>query len=123
MRLGQPLGNLRRDFNCFSYWQQAGDKQLAQRLPLYQLHRNVVSGTVLSNFVDGNDIGVVEGRGGFGLTAKPYQVHGILSDLFRKNLQCHEAVQTGILGLVHHPHPAASGFFDQPVMSDDVVQG
>src|SRR5882724_2851898 len=62
MSLGQTLRNLRRDLNHLSHWQQAGDQQLAQRLPLYQLHRDVVSGAVLSEFVDGNDIGVVEGR-------------------------------------------------------------
>ncbi len=61
MRLGQPLRNLRGDFNGISYWQRAGGKQLAQRFPLHQLHGDVVSGTVLSEFVDGDDIGVVQG--------------------------------------------------------------
>src|SRR5712692_92564 len=62
MRFGQTFRNLRRDFNRLSHRQQAGVKQLAQRFPLYHFHRNVVSGTVLSEFVDGNDIRMVEGR-------------------------------------------------------------
>ena len=62
MRFGQSFGDLRRDFNCFSYGQQSGDEQVAQSCPLDQLHRDVVSGTILSEFVDGNDIRVVEGR-------------------------------------------------------------
>src|SRR6266851_2083652 len=62
MRFGQTFRNLRRDFNRLSHRQQAGVKQLAQRFPLYHFHRNVVSGTVLSKFVDGNDIRMVEGR-------------------------------------------------------------
>src|SRR6267143_896482 len=62
MSLGQTFCNLRRNFNYLSHWQQAGDKQLAQRLSLYQFHRDVARGTILSEFVDGNDIGMVEAR-------------------------------------------------------------
>src|SRR6266478_385419 len=97
MRLGQPLSNLRCDFNCFSYWQQPGDEQLAQRLSLYQLHRNVVSGAVLPEFVDGNDIGMIEGgcRAGFPLEA----VHAVTvcREFGGKNFERNMATQTHIL--------------------------
>src|SRR5580692_8889575 len=60
VRFGQSFGNLRRDFDCLSYGERAGNEQLAQRLALDQFHREVVSGTVFREFVDGDDIGVIE---------------------------------------------------------------
>ena len=60
MRLGQPLGNLRRDFNGFAYGQRAGCQQLAQRLPFDQFHRDVMSGTSCAEFVDRDDVGVIQ---------------------------------------------------------------
>ena len=71
MRLGQTVRRLRRDFNCFADGQQTGNHQLAHRLAFDQLHRNVVSGTVASEFVDGNDVGMVERRRGTRLLLEP----------------------------------------------------
>ena len=62
MCLGQSVGNLRRDFNRLAYRQQVSFQQLAQRLSLYQLHRNIVRGTLLSAFVNRDNVGMVEGR-------------------------------------------------------------
>ena len=106
MRLGQTVRHLRRDFNCFSHGQQAGDQQLAQRLPLDQLHRNVVSGTVLSEFVDGNDIGVVEGRCRACFLLEAAQPITVRGECGGQNLDRNTAIQARIPRPVHLAHPA-----------------
>ena len=61
MRPSQALGNLRRNLNRLPYRQQVSVQQLAQRLSLYQLHCNIVRGTLLSAFVNRDNVGMVEG--------------------------------------------------------------
>ena len=123
MRLGQPLRNLRRDFNCLSHRQQAGAKQLAQRLPLYQLHRDVVSGTVLSEFVDGNDIGVVEGRCRARFLLEAVQPIIVCGERGGQNLDRNNAVQARVPRPIHLAHPAGAQQLDNLIRSELRARG
>src|ERR1700681_1267547 len=106
MSLGQTLRILRSDFNCLSHWQQAGNKQLAQRFALYQLHRNVVSRTVLAEFVDGYDIWVVEGRCRARFLLEAVQPVTVCGERGGQNLDRHTAIKSRIPRPVHLSHAA-----------------
>ncbi len=118
MRFGQTFRNLRRDFNRLSHWQQAGVKQLAQRFPLYHFHRNVVSGTVLSEFVDGNDIRMVEGRRRACFLLETVQPVTISGECGGQNLDRNAAVKARIPSPVHLAHPAGAEQLDNLVRSE-----
>src|SRR5260370_42269969 len=123
MRLGQALRNVRRDFNYFSHWQQSGDKQLAQRLPLYQLHRNVVSGAVLSEFVDSNDIWVVEGRCRTRFLLEAVQPITLRGECGGQNLDRNTAIQARIPRPVDLAHPAGAQQLDNLIPSELGAKG
>ena len=55
----RPSANLGGDFDGFADWEDAGEKQLAQRIALHEFHCNVVGRTVLAEFIDGDDIRVI----------------------------------------------------------------
>src|SRR5260370_12734603 len=118
MRFGQTFRNLRRDFNGLWHWQQAGVKQLAQRFPLYHFHRNVVSGTVLSEFVDGNDIRMVEGRRRACILLETVQPVAISGECGGQNLDRNAAVQARIPSPVHLAHPPGAEQLDNLVRSE-----
>src|ERR1700732_2450659 len=104
MSLGQTLRNLRSDFNCLSHWQQAADKQLAQRLPLYQLHRDVVIAAVLSEFVDGNDIGMVESTCRPSFLFEAVQPVTVCGEFGRQKLNCDGALKSRVPRAVDFAH-------------------
>src|SRR6266852_6271581 len=106
MSLGQTLRNLRRDFNHLSHWQQAGDEQLAQRFSLYQFHRDVVRGTVPSELIDGNDIGVVEGRCRARYLLEAVQPVTVCGECGGQKLDRNTAIKSRIPRPVHLSHDA-----------------
>ena len=106
MRFGQTLGNLRGNFRCFSYWQHAGVKQLPHGLPFHQLHRDVVGGSVLPELINGNDVGVIEGRCRTRFTFEALQPAGVRGERRRQNLDGDTTLQARIPRPVYLAHSA-----------------
>ena len=79
-----------------------------QRHPVQILHGNERTIPFLSDFVDGADIGMVEGRRRSGFPAESFQRLLILSQFFGEEFQRHKSAQFDVLGLIHHAHPAAA---------------
>src|SRR5580704_6126631 len=104
MSLRQAVCNLRRDFNRLSHRQQSRDKQFAQRLPFYQLHRNVMIGTVLSELVDRNDIGMVEGRCRASFLFEPLPPFIVFGECGRQKFNRHNAIKPGVPRPVNFAH-------------------
>ncbi len=77
---------------------------------------------MLSNFVGGADIWVVEGRGGASFALKALEAYGIVGEFVGQELERDEAAEFEILGLVDHTHPTATDLLDDPVVRDDLVQ-
>src|SRR5208283_417160 len=71
-----------------------------------QLHRKESASFMLANFVDGADVGMVEGRGSARLALKTLHRVSIVGDRFRKKFQSGMAAQAQVLGFVHLSHPA-----------------
>ena len=71
--------------------------------------------------MDGADVGMVEGRSRLRLALKPRQRLGIFGHVIRQKLQRDEAVQAGILSLVHHTHTAAAQLLDDAVVRNGLA--
>jgi hypothetical protein len=63
---------------------------------------------MLTDVVYSADVGVIESRGGFGLSTKTAQCLWIIGDFVREELQSYEAVQSDVLRLVDDTHPPAT---------------
>ena len=134
VRLGHTLGRLRQPA------QQGLEIGLllmdlgAQGLAAHQLHRDVVEwggvglGTartrahpILTDLVDGDDVGMVERRGGLGLEREAPHALLALDQLGREDLERHVARQVLVAGAVDLAHPAGPQRADHAVMGDPVL--
>ena len=121
MRLGQTFRNLRRDFNRLSHRQRAADKQLAQRLPLHQLHRDKGAAIGLVNLVNRTDIRMVQRGGRACLEAKTLKRLRVVCEFFGKKLQRNMAAELQVFGFVNHAHAATADLAENAVMADHGV--
>ena len=92
--------------------------QVLQRLAGQALHHDEQMSIVLSNFVDGADVGMIQGRSSASFPAKALQSLWILRGVVRKKLECDEAAEQRVFGLVHHSHATTAEQFDDPVVGD-----
>src|SRR5579862_5471219 len=56
---------------------------------------------VLADFVNGADVGMVEGRGGTGFAAEPLERLGVFREIVGKEFQRDEAAELGKIGRAH----------------------
>src|ERR1700733_4502242 len=117
MRPSQALGNLRRNLNCLPNRQQASVQQLAQCLPLYQLHRDIVSGALLSALVNRNNVWMVERRRCKRLPLEPMQEVFAFGEFDRQNLEGDIALQDDIPSEIHDAHSPGAERLDDAVMA------
>ena len=94
---------------------------MRQRHPVEKLHRNEGLAVVLRDFVDGANVGMVQGRGGAGLSAKTFQRLRVVCHVLGQELQRDKAAEFGVLSLVHHTHPAAAKFLNDVVVRDGLA--
>ena len=85
----------------------SGDPML-ERQPVQKLHNDEWLAILLSDFINGADVGMVKGGCGLRLALEARQCLSILGDLVGQKLQGDEAAQSYILGLVDDTHPAAA---------------
>ena len=105
---------------AFQFHRPAVD-QVLQRLAGQALHDDEEMAFVLADFVDGADVGMVQGGGSAGFAAKTLQRLRILRSIFGKKLQGDEAAEQRVFGLVNDAHPAAAEQFDDPVVGDGLA--
>src|SRR2546426_1885379 len=72
----------------------------------------------LVNVVNGADAGVIQSRGGTGLTLEPLQSMAIPGQLFGQEFQGHQTPELGVLDLVDNSHPTAAELLQDAVMRD-----
>src|SRR5271156_5611347 len=73
---------------------------------------------MLADFINGANVGMVQGGSGLRLTVESPQSLRVRRELVRQELQGHKAVKLGVLGLVHHAHPTTAKLFDNAVVRD-----
>ena len=104
----------RRDESCrLARWQRAGSAHpLRQRLTANELHAQVRLPAARADIVDGDDVWVLEARGGLGLGAEPGAVLIGSKVCFADHLERNHAVQALLSSLIDHSHAAPAQFFE-----------
>ena len=77
--------------------------------------------SALVNLVDGADVGMIQGRGGFGFALKTAECLRVFGYVVGQELQSHKAPEPHILGLVHDAHSAAAELLDDAVVRDGLA--
>src|SRR5208282_5754444 len=114
----QRVGNLdRQTEQNVGLHRPAGDTML-QRYTVEKLHDQEGMAILLPDFMDGTDIGMIEGRRRLRLALEAGQGLAIFDNVIGQKLQGDKAVEGDVLGLVNHSHSAASEFLDDAVMRD-----
>ncbi len=98
----------------------AGDAVLQGRA-IEVLHGDEGAAVVLSDVVNGADVGMIERGGGLGFALKTGEGLGIAGHVFGQEFQGDKTMEAGVLGLVNHAHASATEFLDDAVVRDGLV--
>src|SRR6185436_19248142 len=89
--------------------------EFPNRLTFDVFSRDVMNTGTFSDFVDGQNVGMLQGRCGPGFGLKSAKALFIGNEVRRKNLQRHRAIKPAILSEVNLTHAAAPEQFDDLV--------
>ena len=70
VRFGESVGNLRRDRDRLAKWNRARGEHLAHRLPIHQFHGDVMRAVHVPEFINCDDVRVIERACGTGFLLK-----------------------------------------------------
>ena len=115
MRLRQTLGHLGRVADELVVGKSASGQHFAERHALHVLHRYVRSALVLTDFVDRDDIRMVQSRGGACFLLESPKPMGVRGHLLGQDFDSDFATEFEVFGLVHFAHTAA------PQVGEDFV--
>src|SRR5271157_3649167 len=118
MRGVQRLGDVNSQRQQQFRFQRTAADAMPQRHSIEEFHRNERPAALLVNVVDGADVGMVQRRGGASFAPEALQRLPVVSQIVGKELEGDEAAKTGVLGLIHHTHPAATELLDDAVVRD-----
>ena len=116
VRGGERVGHLRGDAQRIGEPHAFARNQLVQGLAIQQLHDDVGLAVLFADFVDGDDIGMVQSGSGFGLLHEARATVGIGAAGFGQQFDGDETVQALVAGLVDPAHAAFADFFEQGEM-------
>ncbi len=95
----------------------AGDA-FTKRLALEKLHGDESAMLVLADFVDGANVGMVQGRGAARFTLKALEGLTIVGEGFGKKLQSNVAAQAEVFGFVDFAHATGAELAENAVVRD-----
>ena len=97
-------------------------KALPQSLPFEKLHDNEGLTVVLSDFVDGTNVGMIQSGSRPRFALEPLQGHSICGQSIGQELQRDVAPQGKVFGPVDHTHAPATQLFQDSVMGNGLPQ-
>ena len=111
VRRRQRIGDLHGELQGVGDLQSCAADQLIQRPARDVLHRDEADAAVRVGVVDGDDVGMIERRGGARFVDEARDAPGIRGRFGRQDLDRHRAVQVRVDRLVDDTHPAFAKFF------------
>src|SRR5207302_1341360 len=108
MGLGQTLGDLCCDIQSSLDGQRARVEQRAQGLAIHKFHGDKRGCALTTHVVDGNNVGMIKGRGSAGLLLEAAQALGIGGELRGENLYCNLASEAALGGAIDLSHAAGA---------------
>src|SRR5579885_1341979 len=121
VRRVQRIGNVACETEDLFERQRLTSDPLLQRLAFKELHRDKSSATFLADIINGANIRVIQCRCGLRFSMEALLRCGIRRGRRGKELQCHSAMQPGVLGLVHHTHSADAQLPYNSIVRDDLA--
>ena len=118
----KALGNLHGEVEELFEWKRLAGDQVLEGLALEALHGDEGDVFVFADFVDGADVGMVEGGGGAGFAAEALQSDGILGERFGEKFEGHGAAEFEVFGAIDDAHATAAELFDDAVMGDGLTK-
>jgi hypothetical protein len=76
---------------------------------------------VLANFVDGADVGMVQGRSRASLAPEALKSLRILRRVVGQEFESHKSAEKSVFRFVNHAHPTATEQFNDAVMGDSLA--
>src|SRR5579863_663615 len=116
MRLGQRIGNLRCNRDSLAIRQWSGREQGTQRLATNQLHCNIVRAVQVTEFVNSNDVGMIQRRGRLGFALEAAESLRVVRYVVGQEFESNKATEIDVLCFVNNPHPSAAKLFNHAVM-------
>src|SRR3989441_8944223 len=124
VRRSQRLGHLNGNLQYFNERQIFLRNQLAKRLAVDEFRGDEVKLIYLADFVNREDVRMIQSRGGAGFRLKAAQARFVGNEVSRQDLQSHLAVQPSILRQINLAHAARTETLDNLIWTDlatDVV--
>ena len=101
---GQAVRGLARDVERLGQRQRLSRHQRGEAAAVDHLHDDEGAVVLLADLVDGDDVGVVEGRGGAGLALEAGQAAGVRERGLGDELHRHLALERVVAGPPHLAH-------------------
>src|SRR6516164_5005208 len=118
MRGIQRVSDLNRQRNEQFVIQRQTTDAVLQHHAIEELHGDESLSILLSDVVNGANIGMIQGGRGLCLTLKASQCQRMAGNVLGQELESDETMQAGVFGLIDDSHTAAAKSFDDPVMRD-----
>ncbi len=99
-------------------FQGLGGDSFLERLALEEFHHDEDLAFVAADFMNGANVGVVEGGRSAGFALEAFQRLLVVGQIFGEKFQRNETSQSGVFGLVNNAHPAATQLFENAVVRD-----
>ena len=116
VRGGQGVGHLRGDAQRFGEPHAFARDQFVEGLAIHQLHDDEGLPVLLADFVDGDDVGMVQRGSRFSFLDEAGAAVGIAAARFGQQLDGDETIQALVAGLVDLSHAALADLFQQGEM-------
>ena len=83
-----------------------------------KLHRDKRLVLVLPDFVDGADVGMIQGRRRAGFAPEAFQGLRVVREFVGKKFQGNETPELGVFSFVNHAHPATAQLVHDAIVRD-----
>ena len=95
--------------------------EVLQREAIEEFHGDEGAALGFADVIDGADVGMIKGGGGFGLALEACEGLGISGDVIGEEFEGDVAVEADVFGLVDHAHTSATELFGDAVMRDGLA--
>ena len=92
-----------------------------ESLAVEKFHGDEVAAFEFVNFVDGADVGVIEGGGGLRFALETFEGLRVAGKIFGEKFQRDETAELGVFGFIDDAHSAAAELFQDAVVGDGLA--
>src|SRR6202049_1814139 len=94
---------------------------MLQRHTVEKFHHDEGLAFTLADFVDGTDVGMIQGRRGTSFPAEAFERLRVSGNICRQELQGDAATKLCVVGLIHNTHAAATELLNNAVVRNGLA--